>query len=181
MPDSPYTPPNANLLSADSTLQSDLPIEGLLQPHHRLGVFTGFFILLIPWFAYDGWLNTDPAMVEHLTFNRIGTGVLVILAIACWNLVARVKTSVSERCSSAGALVFLSPDATSIRVATVPWLWALQFGGLNLLFHKRPYLAIGLWLLGQITLGLATFVLAFLIGGIVRRSYADAGWRELVR
>ncbi len=24
------------------------------------------------WFGYDGWLNTDPEMLEHGTFNRVG-------------------------------------------------------------------------------------------------------------
>jgi hypothetical protein len=33
------------------------------------------------WFGYDGWLNQDPDMLEHLTFNRIGFGVLVVLGI----------------------------------------------------------------------------------------------------
>jgi hypothetical protein len=30
------------------------------------------------WFGYDGWLNRDPDMAEHLTFNRVGFGVLVL-------------------------------------------------------------------------------------------------------
>jgi len=30
------------------------------------------------WFGYDGWLNQDPDMQEHLTFNRVGFGVLVL-------------------------------------------------------------------------------------------------------
>jgi hypothetical protein len=30
------------------------------------------------WFGYDGWLNQDPKMQEHLTFNRVGFGVLVL-------------------------------------------------------------------------------------------------------
>ena len=31
------------------------------------------------WFGYDGWINTDPEMVEHQDFNRYGFGVLVLL------------------------------------------------------------------------------------------------------
>jgi hypothetical protein len=27
---------------------------------------------LMLWFGYDGWLNTDPEMMEHRTFNRVG-------------------------------------------------------------------------------------------------------------
>jgi hypothetical protein len=33
------------------------------------------------WFGYDGWLNTDEKMQEHLTFNRVGFGVLLLGAI----------------------------------------------------------------------------------------------------
>ncbi len=33
------------------------------------------------WFGYDGWLNDDPGMQEHLTFNRVGFGVLLCGAI----------------------------------------------------------------------------------------------------
>jgi hypothetical protein len=31
------------------------------------------------WFGYDGWINQDPDMLEHVTFNRVGFGVLVAL------------------------------------------------------------------------------------------------------
>ena len=30
------------------------------------------------WFGYDGWINQDPKMQEHLAFNRYGFGILVI-------------------------------------------------------------------------------------------------------
>ena len=33
------------------------------------------------WFGYDGFLNQDPDMLEHLTFNRGGFAVLVVLGI----------------------------------------------------------------------------------------------------
>jgi hypothetical protein len=33
------------------------------------------------WFGYDGWLNDDPDMVEHITFNRVGFAVLFVGAI----------------------------------------------------------------------------------------------------
>ena len=32
------------------------------------------------WFGYDGWINTDPAMLEHQEFNRYGFGVLLLLS-----------------------------------------------------------------------------------------------------
>jgi hypothetical protein len=31
------------------------------------------------WFGYDGWIETDPEMVEHRSFNRIGFAVLTVL------------------------------------------------------------------------------------------------------
>ncbi len=33
------------------------------------------------WFGYDGWLNDDPEMLEHVTFNRVGFGLLLCGAI----------------------------------------------------------------------------------------------------
>ena len=33
------------------------------------------------WFGYDGWINQDPDMLEHVTFNRVGFAVLVLAGI----------------------------------------------------------------------------------------------------
>ena len=33
------------------------------------------------WFGYDGWIETDPEMLEHRGFNRIGFAVLSILTM----------------------------------------------------------------------------------------------------
>ena len=33
------------------------------------------------WFGYDGWLNSDPDMQEHLDFNRYGFGILFVGAV----------------------------------------------------------------------------------------------------
>ena len=33
------------------------------------------------WFGYDGWFNDDPKILEHLTFNRYGFVVLVLLTL----------------------------------------------------------------------------------------------------
>lgn len=33
------------------------------------------------WFGYDAWLNSDPEMLEHLTFNRVGFAILVPLLL----------------------------------------------------------------------------------------------------
>jgi len=32
------------------------------------------------WCLYDGWISSDPAMQEHLLFNRIGSVVLLLWA-----------------------------------------------------------------------------------------------------
>jgi len=36
---------------------------------------------LAVWFGYDGWINQDPGMLEHVTFNRWGFGILVVLGV----------------------------------------------------------------------------------------------------
>ena len=36
---------------------------------------------LAVWFGYDGWINQNPDMLEHVTFNRWGFGVLVVLGL----------------------------------------------------------------------------------------------------
>lgn len=33
------------------------------------------------WFGYDGWINQDPEMMEHQTFNQVGFAVLVALGL----------------------------------------------------------------------------------------------------
>ena len=33
------------------------------------------------WFFYDGWLSTDPDMLEHLMFNRVGSAILLPWAV----------------------------------------------------------------------------------------------------
>jgi hypothetical protein len=36
---------------------------------------------LAVWFGYDGWINQDPDMLEHVAFNRWGFGILVVLGL----------------------------------------------------------------------------------------------------
>jgi hypothetical protein len=36
---------------------------------------------LAVWFGYDGWVNQDPDMLEHVAFNRWGFGILVVLGL----------------------------------------------------------------------------------------------------
>ncbi|MDF1553311.1 MAG: hypothetical protein P1P84_09635 [Deferrisomatales bacterium] len=35
------------------------------------------------WCLYDGWISSNPDMQEHLTFNRVGS--VVLLAWAAWD------------------------------------------------------------------------------------------------
>ena len=36
---------------------------------------------LMFWFGYDGFLNDDPEMAEHITFTQVGFVVLLVLTI----------------------------------------------------------------------------------------------------
>lgn len=44
------------------------------------------------WFFYDGWITTDPDMLEHLMFNRVGSVILL-----GWAVVDFVRTRKRER------------------------------------------------------------------------------------
>lgn len=43
--------------------------------------FPAILALMGCWCLYDGWLTTDPEMLEHATFNRIGSIVLLTWAL----------------------------------------------------------------------------------------------------
>ena len=36
---------------------------------------------LAVWFGYDGWINKDPEMLQHVAFNRWGFGILVVIGV----------------------------------------------------------------------------------------------------
>ena len=44
------------------------------------------------WFFYDGWISTDPGMLEHLMFNRIGSAILLP-----WAVIDFFRTHKSEK------------------------------------------------------------------------------------
>lgn len=44
------------------------------------------------WFFYDGWISADPAMQEHLLFNRIGSAIMLP-----WAVFDFIRTRKSER------------------------------------------------------------------------------------
>jgi hypothetical protein len=118
-------------------------------------------------------------MQEHVTFNRVGTFVLVPIPIGLVYLSRRVAASVRELRSSASAQLYLSPDGDTIKVATAPWLWSWLCGGLNFIPHNRPALGILCFLGSQFSAGLIGIVVAFFARGLIHSSYEAAGWREL--
>lgn len=44
----------------------------------KYGIRSLILGVLFVWFAYDGWINQDPEMLEHVGFNRIGAMILGI-------------------------------------------------------------------------------------------------------
>jgi len=52
------------------------------------------------WFGYDAWLNNDPEMLEHLTFNRVGFAILVPL-LAYFSYRARQEIAAGREQGSA--------------------------------------------------------------------------------
>ena len=54
-----------------------------------------FPILLLAfglWCGYDGWLTTDAKMLEHQTFNRVASGVLLL-----WGAIDFFRTHKREK------------------------------------------------------------------------------------
>ena len=65
--------------------ESDSPTKRPVQPgppptpfDHPLFLPT-LLLAGVIWFGYDGWINTDPDMLEHRSFNRYGFGLLLLL------------------------------------------------------------------------------------------------------
>jgi hypothetical protein len=63
------------------------------------------------WFGYDGWLNQDPEMLEHQTFNRVGFGVLSVLT--AWFGYRGVQDYRAERKTAAHEEVGSRPPSSS--------------------------------------------------------------------
>ncbi len=51
------------------------------------------------WCFYDGWLTTDPEMLEHATFNRVASGLLLPWAII--DFIKTRKADLREKASLA--------------------------------------------------------------------------------
>ncbi len=65
-------------MSQPSEPESDAPIpEPADTPFDHPMFLPALFLAGCAWFGYDGYLNDDPDMLEHLEFNRFGLRVMV--------------------------------------------------------------------------------------------------------
>lgn len=60
--------------ASEEELEEEGPRNPFDNPYFLPAVLFGFAL----WFGWDGWFN--PAMEDHLLFNRVGFGVLLALA-----------------------------------------------------------------------------------------------------
>lgn len=49
------------------------------------------------WCTYDGWLTSDPEMLEHQTFNRVTGAILVVWSTIDFIRTRRIEKSYSEK------------------------------------------------------------------------------------
>ena len=179
--DSPYNPPRADLspVGASSDL-SAAQVAGRIPPHARPLLLAAVWLLVVlPWLVYDGWFNSDAEMQQHQTFNRVGSIVVVVSASALYFVSRIIKVAVEARESRPSAQLYVSPEGDVIKVATIPWLWSLIFGGLNLIPHGRPVLGV-IWFIGsQLTVGLGALALPLFVNRLIWGSYEARGWRLL--
>jgi len=77
----------------DDDLEEEGPRNPFDNPYFLPTVLFGFAL----WFGWDGWFN--PAMEEHLLFNRVGFGVLLVLAIVTF---IRARKEVRAERATAG-------------------------------------------------------------------------------
>lgn len=83
------------------------------------------FVAFDLWFAYDGFLNRDPGMLEHATFNQIMTGICAIPVVF---LGMHVLDGMANRATSSDSQIQL-PDCEN------RWSWGA--------FGMAPFWAIG--------------------------------------
>jgi len=60
------------------------------------------------WCFYDGWLTTDPEMLEHATFNRVTSGVLLP-----WSIIDFIRTRKADLREKAALADVAKPDVVS--------------------------------------------------------------------
>jgi len=60
-------------------------------------LFPVILAIMGAWCFYDGWLTTDPEMLEHATFNRVVSGLLLPWAI--YDFIKTRKADLREKAS----------------------------------------------------------------------------------
>jgi len=55
-------------------------------------VFPAILAVMGMWCFYDGWMTSDPDMLEHLTFNRVASAILLP-----WALIDFIRTRRAEK------------------------------------------------------------------------------------
>lgn len=63
------------------------PAPPQISPYVFPALLAGFGL----WCLYDGWLTTDPEMLQHQTFNRVASGVLLLWAIVDFIRTRRIE------------------------------------------------------------------------------------------
>jgi hypothetical protein len=81
--DAPSPPPEPK--PTDDEEVAPTPFDG---PYFLPVVLLGLAL----WFGYDGWINEDPKMQQHGTFNRVGAVLLALGALLTWIRALRMRS-----------------------------------------------------------------------------------------
>ena len=81
----PYSVTGGNVLT-EKKKERSAPPE--MSPY----LFPLILALMGLWCFYDGWITSDPEMQEHLTFNRVTSGILLP-----WALISFIRTRRFEK------------------------------------------------------------------------------------
>ena len=82
-------------MAGDKPRDTNQPPE--ISPYVVSVLLAGFGL----WCAYDGWISSNPDMQEHLTFNRVGS--VVLLAWAAWDFRKVRKREREDRAAASPA------------------------------------------------------------------------------
>ena len=82
-------------MADDKTRDTRQPPE--ISPYVVSVLLAGFGL----WCFYDGWITSDPDMQEHLTFNRVGS--VLLLAWAVWDFRKVRKREKAEKAATSPA------------------------------------------------------------------------------
>lgn len=78
---------------------SDNPKKQTAPPEISPYLFPIILAIMGTWCFYDGWLTTNPEMLEHSTFNRVASGILLPWAII--DFIKTRKADLREKASLA--------------------------------------------------------------------------------